>query len=133
MKHEALTDRIIGCVVEVHRALGPGFMENVYRRALELELDAAGLQVERGREVQVFYRDQEVGRHRLELVVEALIVIELKAVSDLAAAHYEQVRAYLRASGLEVGLLVNFGRERSDVRRVEWPPAVGHGRLGGSL
>jgi len=119
MRHEEVTQRIIACVAEVHQTLGPGFLESVYRNALLLRLRKAELLVEPEKEVLVRYLGQEVGRHRLDLVVEDAVVLELKAVTDLAAVHYEQVRSYLRASGLEVGLLVNFGRERWDVRRVE--------------
>jgi GxxExxY protein len=123
MKHEALTEKIIGCVVQVHRTLGPGVVETIYRNALLLELRAAGLHVDTEREVVVRYRDQEVGRHRLDLLVEDAVVVELKAVPQLAAVHYDQLRSYLRASGLNVGLLVNFGQGRSDFRRIDWPPA----------
>ena len=119
MRHEEVTQRIIACVAEVHQTLGPGFLESVYRNALLLRLRKAELLVEPEKELLVRYLGQEVGRHRLDLVVEDAVVLELKAVTDLAAVHYEQVRSYLRASGLEVGLLVNFGRERWDVRRVE--------------
>jgi GxxExxY protein len=121
MKHEALTERIIGCIVKVHRTLGPGFVEAIYRRALVIELRRGGLQVQAEKEVAVFYEGEHVGTHRLDLVVDDAVVLELKAVPELAAAHYEQLRSYLRASGLEVGLLVNFGRERSDFRRIESP------------
>ena len=119
MKHEELTARIIACVAEVHETLGPGFVESVYRNALVLRLRKAEIQVEPEKEVVVLYFGEEVGRHRLDLLVERSVVVELKAVTDLAAVHYEQLRSYLRASGLDVGLLVNFGRERWDVRRVE--------------
>ncbi|MBI5487751.1 MAG: GxxExxY protein [Deltaproteobacteria bacterium] len=124
MKHQGLTDRIIGCVVRVHRTLGPGFLESIYRKALLLELRASGLQAETEREVVIRYLDTEVGRHRLDLVVGGAVVVELKAVPQLAAAHYDQLRSYLRASGMSVGLLVTFGRERSDTRRVDWPPSI---------
>jgi GxxExxY protein len=119
MKHEEITERVIACVAEVHQALGPGFLESVYRNALLLQLRKVGLQVAPEQEVLVRYLGEEVGRHRLDLLVEGTVVLELKAVADLAAVHYEQMRSYLRASGLEVGLLINFGRERWDVRRVE--------------
>lgn len=121
MTHEALTDRIIGCIVKVHRALGPGFIESIYRRALPIELRRCGLAVQTEKEVEVFYEGEQVGVHRLDLVVEDAVVLELKAVPDLARAHYEQLRSYLRASGIDIGLLVTFGRERSDFRRVERP------------
>ena len=121
MKHEALTQQIIGCIVKVHRTLGPGFLEGIYRRALCIELQRSGLKVETEKPVPVFYEGEEVGLHRLDLVVEDTVVLVLKAVPDLVAAHYEQLRSYLRASELDVGLLVNFGRERSDFRRIERP------------
>jgi GxxExxY protein len=121
MKHEALSQQIIGCIMKVHRTLGPGFLEGIYRRALLLELQRSGLKVEAEKSVPVFYEGEEVGLHRLDLVVEDTVVLELKAVPDLAVAHYEQLRSYLRASGLDVGLLVNFGRERSDFRRIDRP------------
>lgn len=119
MEHQALTEQIIGCIVKVHRALGPGFLEAIYRRALLIEIRRCGLNVETEKEVSVFYEGEPVGVHRLDLVVEGTVVLELKAVPEFAAAHYEQVRSYLRASGLSVGLLVNFGKERSEFRRVE--------------
>ena len=82
----------------------------------EAALDGVGLTDLAERDVLVRYEGVEVGRHRLDLVIEDSVVVELKAVSELAAAHYEQVRSYLKASGLEVGL-----RERSDIRRIEHP------------
>ena len=121
MKHEALTQQIIGCIVKVHRTLGPGFLEEIYRRALCIELRRSGLKVETEKSVPVFYEEEEIGLHRLDLVVEDTVVLELKAVPELAAAHYEQLRSYLCASAIDLGLLVNFGRERSDFRRVERP------------
>jgi GxxExxY protein len=119
MEHAQLTETIIGAIVKVHRALGPGFVESIYRRALQLELRRVGSRVDAEREVVVRYEGEEVGRHRLDLVVDDTVLVEVKAVSDLVAVHYEQVRSSLRASGLPVALLVNFGRERSDFRRIE--------------
>ena len=113
-----LTDVIIGCVIRVHKELGPGFLESIYRRALLIELGKAGLQVESEKEVVVYYDGQQVGRQRLDIVVEGMVVLELKAVEDLCGAHYAQVRAYLKATGFKAGLLVNFSKARSDFRRV---------------
>ena len=121
MKHEALTDQIIGCIVKVHRTLGPGFVEAIYRRALVIELRRCKMHIEAEKEVAVFYEGELVGTHRMDLVVNNAVILELKAVPELVVAHYEQLRSYLRASGLDVGLLVNFGRERSDFRRIESP------------
>jgi GxxExxY protein len=122
VRHKDLTQRIIAAVVQVHRTLGPGFVEGIYHKALLVELRVAGLQVETEREIVVRYRGEEVGRHRMDLIVEDEVVVELKAVPQLVPAHYAQVRSYLRAGNLETGLLINFGGERADFRRIDWPP-----------
>jgi GxxExxY protein len=103
----------------VHRALGPGFLERVYRRALLIELRKHGLAAEVEKVVVVYYDGRDVGRHRLDIVVEGHVVLELKTVERLGKAHYAQVRSCLKASGLVVGLLVNFSDHRADFRRVE--------------
>jgi GxxExxY protein len=105
--------------VTVHRKLGPGFLEVVYRRALLIELRKACLITETEKEFRVFYDGQEVGLHRLDLLVEGQVIIELKTVEHLGKEHYAQVRAYLKATGLRKALLVNFSKERSDFRRIE--------------
>jgi len=116
---DPLTDRIIHCVVRVHRTLGPGFLESVYRNALLIELRSSGLNAEHECAVRIFYGGQEVGVHRLDILVEQRVIVELKTVDYLAAAHYAQVRSYLKATGLKLALLVNFSKERSDFRRIE--------------
>lgn len=115
---EGITERIIGCVFRVHSELGPGFLEQIYRRALVFELREAGLGFETEREVPVYYRGQEVGRHRLDLLVERRVIVELKTVDALAWIHYAQARSYLRATGCKVALLINFNTERADCRRI---------------
>jgi GxxExxY protein len=117
-----LTGRVIGCVIRVHQELGPGFLEGIYRRALVLELNGAGIAIEAEKEIVVTYHGQEVGRHRLDLLVEAQLVLELKTVEDLSRAHYAQVRSYLKATGLQMGLLVNFSNDKADWRKVEPTP-----------
>lgn len=117
-EEQELTDVIIGCVIRVHKELGPGFLESVYRRALLIELKKAGISTESEKEVVVYYDGQQVGKHRLDVVVEEKVVLELKVVESLCGAHYAQVRAYLKATGLKAGLLVNFLKTRSDFRRV---------------
>jgi GxxExxY protein len=117
---DALTERIIQCVMTVHRVLGPGFLESVYRNALLIELRKSGLHVDHEREIRVFYDGQEVGLHRLDILVERQVILELKTVERLGAQHYAQVKSYLRATGLRKALLVNFSKERSDFRRVEF-------------
>ena len=116
---DPLTERIIRCIVTVHRTLGPGFLESVYRNALLIELRKSGLNVEHECTVRVFYGGQEVGLHRLDILVEHRVIVELKTVDFLAPAHYAQVRSYLKATGLKLALLVNFSKERSDFRRIE--------------
>jgi GxxExxY protein len=104
---------------QVHRALGPGFLESVYRRALVVELECAHLSVEVEKEVVIVYKGREVGRHRLDLIVENSVIVELKTVEELSRAHYAQVRSYLKATGLCIALLVNFSKEKSDFRRID--------------
>ena len=117
----SLTELIIQCIITVHKTLGPGFMESVYQRALVVELRSAQLNVDVEKEVVIFYRGQEVGRHKLDMVVENSIIVELKTVEDFHKAHYAQVRSYLKATGLTTALLVNFSKEKSDVRRIDAP------------
>lgn len=118
-QNDSLTDRIIYCIIRVHQKLGPGYVEAVYRRALIIELEKLSLAVEPEKEVSIFYEDQEVGKHRLDLVVEGKVILELKAVDALSKAHYSQVRSYLKATGLPLALLINFADDRADFRRVE--------------
>ena len=119
-KHEFedLSTKIIGAAIEVHRALGPGFLENIYEAALKVDLDEHGLKYEYQKEVKVKYLGAVVGTHRLDLVVEKKIIVELKALSDLADIHFAQLRSYLKATGLKVGLLLNFGKPTLEIRRV---------------
>ncbi|MCC2670021.1 MAG: GxxExxY protein [Armatimonadetes bacterium] len=106
--HADLTYRIIGCVKRVHRVLGSGFLEQVYQNALVLELQEAGLEVIAQAPIEVRYRNQVVGIYRADLLVNGLVIIELKAVEHLLEAHEVQLVNYLRATTIEVGLLVNF-------------------------
>lgn len=114
-----LTGRVIRCIIHVHQALGPGFLESVYRRALLVELRNQDLASESEKEVAVYYDGQEVGRHRLDLLVEGQLIVELKTVEALSKAHYAQVRSYLGATRLDLALLVNFAEDRADFRRIE--------------
>ena len=98
----------IGCAIAVHRALGPGFLESIYKKAMCIELDARGLTYERERPIRVKYRDVEIPGQRVDLIVEGLIVVELKAVVRLDGVHRAQLISYLRTTGLRGGLLINF-------------------------
>ena len=116
---DKLTETIIECIIKVHQGLGPGFLESVYRNALLLELKRSRLVTEAEKEVIVRYHGEEVGRHRLDLLVEGKVILELKTVDELNPAHYAQLRSYLKATGLPIGLLVNFAKEKADFRRLE--------------
>ena len=119
--NDRLTERIITCIIRVHQTLGAGYLENIYRRALLLELRKQGLATEVEKKVMIYYDGQPIGGHRLDLVVEGQVVVELKAVDVMSKAHYTQVRSYLKAARLRLALLVNFAGERADFRRIESP------------
>ncbi len=97
LEHKELTEKIIGAAIQVHQQLGPGFIESIYERALIIEFRKRGLQVKDQQEVIVKYDDIEVGRHRLDLFVEGVIVIELKAIKDLEDIHFAIVKSYLKS------------------------------------
>lgn len=115
---DALTSRIIGAAIAVHRTLGPGLLEAIYQSALGVELERSGLPFDREHRCDVFYHGTPVGEQRLDFVVADQVVVELKAVEALAFVHRAQVRTYLRATGLPIGLLVNFGAELIQVKRI---------------
>ncbi len=119
-KHEfdELSKKIIGAAIEVHRELGPGFLESIYERALKVELSEHGLYYICQKEIKIEYLGVEVGSHRLDLVVENKIVVELKAVKELTDIHFAQLRSYLKATGLKIGLLLNFAKPTLEIRRI---------------
>ena len=118
LEHEKLTERIIGCAIEVHKKLGPGFLESIYENAFIIELQKQNIQVERQREVVIKYDEFEVGRHRLDLIVNDTIVVELKAAKNIEDIHFVIVKSYLKALGKEHGLLINFSKPILQVKRV---------------
>lgn len=118
LEHEELTDKIIGCAIEVHKKLGPGFLESIYENAFIIELQRKGLPFERQKEVAIQYDGVEVGKHRLDLIVADTIVVELKAIRNIEDIHFVIVRSYLKALGKEHGLLINFSRKVLEVKRV---------------
>ena len=119
MKHEALTHAIIGAAMRVHNELGPGYAESIYRNALCWELRLRRMDVRPECPLLVRYRDLVVGNYRADIIVADVVLVEVKAVSVTVPMHEAQVLSYLKATGLEVGLLVNFGGERLEfVRRV---------------
>jgi GxxExxY protein len=114
--HRALTQKIIGAAYEVHNTLGTGFLEKVYENALAVELRRAGVRVEQQVPLAVTYRGELVGDYVADMVVDGKVIVEAKAVSALEAVHEVQLVNYLKATGLGVGLLINFGRS-VEVRR----------------
>jgi GxxExxY protein len=115
---EELSGRILGAAVEVHKCLGPGFLESIYQRAVEVALANRGIAFERQKEVHVLFEGTDVGLHRLDLVVAGRIIVELKAVKAFDEIHFAQLRSYLKATGLRIGLLLNFNSPTLAVKRV---------------
>jgi GxxExxY protein len=121
---EQLTTRIIGCAIEVHRVLGPGLLESVYRECLVIELRQAGLRVDSERQIGFDYKGHRLeGRLRVDLVVNECIVVELKAVDHLRPVCLAQVITYLKITGYPAGLLINFNCTslRAGLRRLDHP------------
>lgn len=114
----ALTKKVIGAAFTVSNTLGHGFLELVYRNALSEELALNGIEVQREKQFPVHYRGKQVGIYIADLVIHDVVIVELKAVMALAPAHAAQVLNYLKASRLPVGLLLNFGSPRLEVRRL---------------
>ena len=115
---EELTGKIIECAITVHKKLGPGFMESIYQSALPVELEKQGLKAGTQKEIKIYYEGKEVGLHRLDLVVEKQIIVELKAVKEFDETHLAQIISYLKATGLKVGLLLNFAKPVLKIKRV---------------
>lgn len=117
MEHEELTRKIIGCAMKVHGALGPGFLESVYQKAFAHEMRKAGLNVECEKPLQVTYDGTVVGDFLADMVVNGSVLIENKAVQTIVAAHEVQLVNYLTATGINIGLLMNFGAARLQFKR----------------
>jgi len=117
MEDQELTEKIIGCAMKVHSTLGPGFLESVYQKALAHELRKAGLPVECEKPITVQYDGVPVGDFSADLLVENRVMLELKANQGLAPANEVQLVNYLTATGIELGLLLNFGAERLQFKR----------------
>lgn len=119
---EPLSGTILAAAVEVHRELGPGFLEATYARALRVALERRGVRYRNEHVVVLHFQGSSVGEYRLDLLVEDAIVVELKAVRRLSDLHFAQLRAYLKASGCRVGLLLNFNATVLAARRVVHGP-----------
>lgn len=116
--YRELSYRLMQAVFEVHNTLGPGFIENVYEEALACELEMRGIPFERQKQVTVRYKERIVGSHRLDFVVDNQVILELKAVSALTDVFKQQTLSYLRATGLRLGILINFGTTRVQYVRI---------------
>jgi len=114
----ALTGKIIGCCMEVHRQLGNGFQEIIYQKALEIEMASQGLSFSREHEMDILYKGVQIGKRRVDFFVESKVMVEIKAVIALEDVHLAQGINYLEAYGLEIGLLVNFGAKSLEFRRL---------------
>jgi GxxExxY protein len=116
-KHSELTDSIIGVFYEVYNELGFGFLESVYRNSLRIALLEKGFTVEQEAPIAVFFRGKNVGDFRADLIVNGIVLLELKTADSIAAAHESQVLNYLRSTSIEVGIILNFG-PKPQVRRL---------------
>jgi GxxExxY protein len=122
--HDALTYKIIGLAMAVHKELGPGFPEEIYQRAMAIAMTDDGVPYERELSVDLTFRDRPLGRFEIDFVADRKVILELKALSALAPVHEQQIIAYLAVSGLDLGLLINFGAASLQYKRVFPPNAV---------
>ncbi|KOH45226.1 GxxExxY protein [Sunxiuqinia dokdonensis] len=118
MKYEELTHKIIGCAMRIHSALGNGFQEIIYQRAMEIEMADSGIHFSREQEMPIYYKNHQIGTRRVDFLVEENISVELKAIIKLEDVHLAQAINYLEAYDLEVGLLINFGARSLDFKRL---------------
>jgi GxxExxY protein len=118
LKYSELTGKIIGCAIEVHKTLGNGFQEVIYQRALEYEMAENGINFRREFEMPVLYKTEQIGKRRVDFLVEEVISVELKSLLKLEEVHFAQAINYLEAYNLEVGLLINFGARSLEFRRL---------------
>lgn len=117
-KYSELTSKIIGCAMTVHRALGNGFQEVIYQRALEIEMADNGIGFSREHEMPIYYKNEQIGTRRVDFLVEGGVSLELKAITRLEDVHFAQAINYLEAYDLEVGLLINFGAKSLEFKRL---------------
>ncbi|MBI2823969.1 MAG: GxxExxY protein [Planctomycetia bacterium] len=115
---EALSGRVIEAAIAVHKALGPGYLESVYEGALRVALAHRQIPFQFQQAVTIHFEGEEVGMHRPDLIIDRTIVVELKAIKTLEDVHFAQLRSYLKATGLHIGLLMNFNAPTLVVKRV---------------
>mgnify|MGYP002397981574 CR=1 FL=1 len=117
-KYSELTGKIIGCAMRVHSALGNGFQEVIYQRALEIEMADEGVSFSREHEMPIYYKQQQIGTRRVDFLIEGIVSVELKAIAKLEDVHLAQAINYLEAYDLEIGLLINFGAKSLEHKRI---------------
>ena len=117
-KHSELTSKIIGCALTVHKIIGNGFQEVIYQRALAIEMNLSGIAFSREFEMPIFYREEQIGTRRVDFLVKGIISVELKAITKLEDVHLAQAINYLEAYNLEIGLLINFGENSLNFKRL---------------
>jgi len=117
MQYKELTEKIIGCAYQVYNKMGFGFLESVYEKCLLIELAKDELQAEPQKPINVYYDDELVGEFKADIIVEDTIIVELKSVRQILPAHQVQLVNYLVATGKPVGLLLNFGEQKVEVKR----------------
>lgn len=117
-KYSEITSKIIGCAMRVHSALGNGFQEVIYQRALAIEMSDEGLSYKREQEMPIYYKQQNIGTRRVDFLVEEIVSVELKAITILEDVHLAQAINYLEAYDLEIGLLINFGSKSLTFKRL---------------
>jgi GxxExxY protein len=117
LKHREITEKIIGCAMKVHRYFGSGFPEVVYKRALMIELRKIGLSCRDEVETPIYYESRIISKRRLDLIVESIVLLELKAQKELTSGDTAQIINYLRVFKIEVGLLLNFGAPSLQFKR----------------
>ena len=118
-KYSELTSKVIGCAMKVHSALGNGFQEVIYQRALEIEFSLADIPFSREFEMPIYYHNQQIGTRRVDFLVNEVLSVELKALIKLEDVHFAQAINYLEAYNLEVGLLINFGERSLNFKRLQ--------------
>lgn len=118
-KFKEITEKIIGSSMKVHSTLGNGFQEVIYQRALEIEMDEAGLRFAREFSMPIYYKEKNIGERRVDFFVEEKIMVELKAIIHLEKVHLAQAKNYLEAYNMQVGLLINFGSISLEFKRIE--------------
>jgi len=116
--YKELSFKIIEACFEVHNILGPGYSEKIYEEAVSKELRNRGIGYERQKLVEVYYKGEKIGEYRLDLVLENKIILELKAVSELSNIFEAQLLSYLKAAGMKLGILINFGSRKVEYRRI---------------